>query len=178
MNNGHGTVFWLTGLSGSGKTTLGAELTEHLRKHNHPVIFLDGDNLREVAGDIFGHDREQRLKASLLYSRLCHMIASQNIHVVCATISLFHETQNWNQKNITNYIEIFMDIPLPELIKRDSKKIYSRAEEGILKNVVGVDIQAEYPQDPSIIVKHQESVSDAVEKIFSLFKRTINHAYS
>ena len=171
MNNQQGTVFWLTGLSGSGKTTIGTALTEHLRSQGYTIILLDGDHLREITGNIFGHHREQRLQASLLYGRLCHMIAAQNINVVCATISLFHETQQWNRKNIPHYLEIFVDVPIAELIKRDSKKIYSRAKEGTLEHVVGIDIAPEYPKNPDLIIKNDAhtNVQTAVNKIIKLF---------
>ena len=176
MNNRQGVVFWLTGLSGSGKTTIGTELTHRLRAQEQPVIFLDGDHLREVTGNTFGHDQEQRLQASLMYSRLCNMIAAQNIHVVCATISMFHQTQQWNRQNISNYLEIFVDVPLSELIKRDPKKIYSRAQTGELKNVVGMDIAAEFPQNPDLIIKNHNTVSihQAVDAILKLFNTSLS----
>lgn len=171
-----GVVFWLTGLSGSGKTTIGTELALRLRAQEYPVIFLDGDILREMSANTFGHDRDQRLQASLMYARLCNMIAAQNVHVVCATISLFHQTQLWNRKNIPNYLEIFVDVPLSELVKRDPKKIYSRAQAGELKNVVGIDIVPEYPQKPDLIIKNHGDVpvKQAVDDIIKLFNSTLS----
>jgi adenylylsulfate kinase-like enzyme len=171
MSNQTGTVFWLTGLSGSGKTTIATELTQSLRNLGHPVILLDGDNLREIIGNTENHERHDRLKSSLLYARFCHLLAKQNIHVVCATISLFHETQNWNRNNISHYLEIFIDTPLSEVIKRDSKKIYSRAHAGELSNVVGVDILPEYPKQPDLVIKNTDNskINVTVEKILTLF---------
>ena len=171
MDENQGTVFWLTGLSGSGKTTLGKELARILKEQGYPVVFLDGDHLREVTGNLFGHDREQRLQASLLYGRLCHFLSSQSINVVCATISLFHETQNWNRKHIPNYVEIFIDVPFSEIIQRDPKKIYSRAQQGDLKNIVGIDIAPEFPQRPELVIKnHNISVQEAVAEIMDFIK--------
>ncbi|OGT35026.1 MAG: hypothetical protein A3F11_07415 [Gammaproteobacteria bacterium RIFCSPHIGHO2_12_FULL_37_14] len=168
-----GTVFWLTGLSGSGKTTIGEALAKTLRLSGHTVVFLDGDHLREVSGQLFGHERDQRLQASLLYSRLCKMLANQNIHVVCATISLFHETQEWNRKNIERYIEVFIDVPLTELLRRDSKKIYQQAKNGYLKNVVGIDISADYPQQPDLTIKNYGDIDpeQAVSFIINYLKK-------
>lgn len=167
-----GTVFWLTGLSGSGKTTIGRELTNTLKKHGYPVIFLDGDELREMTGNVFGYTREQRLQASLMYARLCNMLAAQSFHVVCATISLFHQTQCWNRENNQNYIEIFVDVVLSELIKNDPKKNYSRALKGELSNIVGMDIIPEFPEHPDIIISNQTiSVAYAVNEIFQYFKQ-------
>ena len=161
------TLFWLTGLSGSGKTTLGLLLTEELRAQGHSVIFLDGDVLRELYNNCFGHERDERLVASLQYARLCKFLLAQGVHVVCSTISLFHKTQIWNRENISRYIEIFLDVSLPELIERDNKGIYSRGLKGELKNIVGVDIQPEFPMHPDLIIRNAQgsSVIDHVRLI-------------
>ena len=43
-------VIWITGLSGAGKTTLAKEIVNQLRKTKKNIIFLDGDELREIFG--------------------------------------------------------------------------------------------------------------------------------
>lgn len=167
-----GTLFWLTGLSGSGKSTIGSALADALRTQNEVVILLDGDQLREVTGGIYGHEPSERLKASLLYSRLCRMLTMQGINVICATISLFQETQDWNRKHIMNYKEIFIEVPITELEQRDPKKIYQKARAGLIKNVVGIDITPFYPNNPDLIIQNygQMTVSDAVKAILTLYK--------
>ena len=175
-----GTVFWLTGLSGSGKSTIGHLLTNRLRLLGHTMVLLDGDALREVSGQIFGHERDQRIEASLLYSRFCKLLADQNIHVVCATISLFHETQEWNRGHMNHYIEVFIDVPLVELTQRDSKNIYSQANAGHLKNVVGIDISPDYPKKPDLIIQNYGNIKpeDAVALIINYFKKDEVHGDS
>ncbi len=173
MLNQSGTVFWLTGLSGSGKSIIGLALTKALRERDFSVLFLDGDDLREAVG-IVKHDSDERLKAGFLYARLCKMIAAQGIHVVCATISLFHEIQTWNRNNIPNYLEIFIDVPLDELVKRDTKKIYEKERSGSIKNVVGIDITPDFPKKPDVIIHNYGAVKieEAVALIVKKFKET------
>lgn len=171
--NSRSIVFWITGLSGAGKTTLGALLTEKLRDRGYAVIFLDGDILREIDGNRFGRDQQGRLEASLHYARLCKMLVEQNVHVVCATISLFHKTQQWNRKNIQNYIEILLDVPMDELIRRDCKKIYSRALTGQLQHVVGVDIQPELPEKPDIIINNEITIENSVNLILEHYEQKV-----
>ena len=162
----NGTLYWLTGLSGSGKTTIGRALSEELRK-SQKVIFLDGDTLREVFYDMYGHSKEERLDASMHYARLCKMLVEQGVDVVCATISMFHKTREWNQKNIAHYIEVYIRVPMDELEKRDSKQIYSRSKKRELINVVGVDIEAEEPINPNVIIDNYGDIKieKAVESI-------------
>lgn len=175
MQANEGTVFWITGLSGSGKTTIGHVVADALRKTSQAVVFLDGDQLREITGNLYGREQSERLQASLYYARLCKVLAGQGINVVCATISLFHETQNWNRKNIANYIEVFLDVPLTELMQRDIKNIYANALNGKLKNVVGIDISPEFPERPDIIIKNVNEIispARAAENILHFYAQT------
>src|SRR5580698_2375933 len=95
-----GRVYWITGLSGAGKTTVGQELWQRLRAAGRSAIFLDGDALREVIAEDLGHNTGSRRKSAMRNARLCKMLSSQGQDVVCPTISMFHEVQQWNRENI------------------------------------------------------------------------------
>ena len=131
--------FWITGLAAAGKTTLSEMLTTYLRSRGKNVILLDGDELREVLTKQVTN-QENRLKTALIYSRFCSLIVKQQINVVIGVIGLFNEVHQWNRQNIPGYIEIFIDVPMEELRRRDPKKIYERAFDGEIKNVYGLII--------------------------------------
>lgn len=141
--------FWITGLSAAGKSTISNILTNYLRSRGESVILLDGDELQEVLL-INSFKQEDRLETALKYSRICSLIVKQQINVVIAVIGLFNEVHQWNRKNIPGYVEVFIDVPMKELRKRDPKKIYKRAFDGKLKNVYGVDIDVDFPKDPDV----------------------------
>ncbi|HTV50128.1 MAG TPA: adenylyl-sulfate kinase [Steroidobacteraceae bacterium] len=162
-------MFWITGLSGAGKTTIGRELWRRLREAGHSVVFLDGDELRGALAEDLGHDRKHRLRSAMRNARLCRLLARQGSYVVCATISLFHEVQRWNRENIANYTEIYLRVPLEELQRRDLKGIYAASRRGELQHVVGVDIAAEMPTAPDVVVDNygNSDSAAAVERIWS-----------
>ncbi len=144
--------YWITGLSGAGKTTL----ADKVKAKIGAAVVLDGDVIRELLNTNFGHDRESRLQLAYTYSRFAKYLVESGVNVICSTISMFHEVQEWNRNNIPNYVEIFLDVDMTELERRDSKKIYSRARSGELKDVVGVDIKAEFPKKPDFRIKNNE----------------------
>jgi adenylylsulfate kinase-like enzyme len=167
-------VFWITGLSGAGKTTLGRELWSRLRAAGRPVTFLDGDALRcAIAGDL-GHSAGDRRQSAMRNARLCRLLAEQGADVVCATISLFHEVQRWNRKNIPGYREIYLRVPMDELRRRDTKGIYAGngagAQRGDARDVVGLDVPAEAPEAPDLVLENygELDVATAVDRILAV----------
>lgn len=155
-------VVWITGLSGSGKSTLANNLTKFLKSKSYPVLMLDGDELRSVFGDNKNFDYDSRLALSRKYSKLCKIISEQNFLVVIATISMFSEIHRWNRKNIKNYLEVYLKVPLSELKKRDSKKIYSKFYSGKLKNVAGLDLPVEEPKNSDLFFNFDDKTQNSV----------------
>ena len=120
------------------------------------AVLLDGDELRELHQNLGGgYDRDSRLRTAKFNSSLCKLLADQNLYVVCPTISLFHEIQEWNRGNIARYSEIFIEANIEDLKKLDIKKIYSNYDEGRINNVVGCDLTAEYPKRPDLVIKYK-----------------------
>ena len=148
MDTASGKVFWITGLSGVGKSTLARIIYEALCNAGRNPIILDGDDIRKLLLTEPLFDRESRLVTARFNARLCHFLSKRGLDVVCATISLFHEVQEWNRNNMDGYTEIFLDSPLSVLKNRDKKKIYDLGPDSQIKNVVGVDIEAEWPKCP------------------------------
>jgi glutamine kinase len=163
-----GRVLWITGLSGAGKTTLGKELWRRLQAAGHTAVFLDGDALREVIAEDLGHNSESRRRSAMRNARLCRLLASQGIDVVCPTISLFHDVQRWNREQIVGYREIFLRVPMDELTRRDSKGIYAAAGRGEISDVVGLDLPAELPLAPDLVLDNfgDLEINAAVDRIW------------
>lgn len=163
-----GIVYFFTGLSGAGKTTIGGLFYQRLKGKKPNAILLDGDSIRRmVAGEIpmpfsdelrqacqgvvlQAHDYtyEGRLKGAWVLFRLCKELAEQGHDVVCCSICMYHAVRQWNRENIPNYREIYIKVSRETLYKRDQKGLYSSGT----PNVVGVDIPAEEPEYPDVIV--------------------------
>ena len=166
----NGTLFWITGLSGSGKSTIGRALYEELKRNKPNVVYLDGDTLRDIFGSQLGHSIEDRKKLAFGYSNLCKMLTNQGIDVICATMSLFREVHEYNRATILSYFEVFVDCDMQELVRRDQKGIYSKALNGELNDVIGVNLPYDRPEKCDLIIDNTNmgNIRLKINKILNL----------
>ena len=151
-----GICYWITGLSGSGKSTLSSSLAENIRKQHKNLVLLDGDKLRLIFNSQ-SFNNADRLNLSYQYAQATKMLLDQGINVIISVMALFHEVHLWNRKNISNYVEVFLDVPLHELERRDPKGLYQKYKKGQIKNMVGLDIKAEFPKNPDFHFKWEKT---------------------
>ena len=122
-------ILLLNGPLGAGKTTLSKNLGNSLKKIGIPCILLDGDTIRSIFSedkDNRDYTNESRKRMAMKYSRLSLLLASQGYCVITSVIGMFKEIYSWNKKYLPGYYEIFLDIPISELKKRDPKGIYRK----------------------------------------------------
>lgn len=160
-----GTLYWLTGLSGAGKTTIGNRLYYTMKPQRKNTIILDGDILKKIAGKDLGYGREERLERAYRYSALCKLLTDQGINVIICTIAMFDEVREWNRSNIENYVEVFLDVEMEVLKRRNRKGLYSKKN----GKIAGIDVEIEYPKNPDIVIKNNGSqpLEESVRKILN-----------
>jgi adenylylsulfate kinase len=106
-------------------------------------------------------------------------LASQNINVVISTVALFREIHVWNREHFRYFLEVFLDVPLDELRRRDPKSIYKRFDEGEITNVAGLDLKVDFPASPHLHIRHQDGLTShqIVETILDqLSEANFNHS--
>ena len=169
-----GIVYWICGLAGSGKTSIAEKFNKVLEEKGINPVLIDGDNIREIFDLPKDYSYEGRKKCHRIYSKISKMLSEQGLTVIVSVISLCDETLNFNRKNIKNYIEVFLDVPMEELIRRDKKKLYSKALNGEIKDVVGIDIKAEFPKNPDIKIMNYGNIdiNDSVKKLEEHYEST------
>ena len=110
--------------------------------------------MREAFGANGQYEEAQRYQVSMKYARLCHLLTTQGIDVICATVSMFDDVRAWNRKHISNYTEIYLEVPFPVLQKRNKHGLYGGQSGHQIKNVVGCDIDAQFPANPDIVLRN------------------------
>lgn len=147
-----GVCIWFTGLSGSGKSTTAEILTVLLQEHGRQVTILDGDVVRTHLSRGLGFSKEDR---DLNIRRIGFVAAEIVRHggtVLCAAVSPYRTTRNdvRNMVGSDQFIEIFVDTPIEECERRDTKGMYAQARRGEIKGFTGIDDPYEPPQHPEL----------------------------
>ncbi|WP_139470629.1 adenylyl-sulfate kinase [Campylobacter armoricus] len=165
------SVIWLTGLAGSGKSTIGKALYEKIKQKYKNIIYLDGDELRDLLG-YYGYDKQSRIDMALKRSQFAKFLNDQDMIVVVTTISMFNEVYEYNRQNLKNYFEIYIKCSMEELIKRDQKGLYTKALNDKIKEVVGIDIKFDEPKAHFVLDNTlQNDLDDKVDIIFNLITK-------
>jgi sulfate adenylyltransferase len=169
-----GFCVWFTGLSAAGKSTTAEILTVLLQEHGRQVTVLDGDVVRTHLSRGLGFTREDR---DLNIRRIGFVAAEVVRHhgaVVCAAVSPYRATRNEirNMIGADNFIEVFVDTPLEECERRDSKGMYRKARRREIQNFTGIDDPYEAPFKPELTLDTlSHSAEDNARKIVELLRR-------
>ena len=118
-------LLWITGLSGSGKTLLAKKIKNKVEKNYGPTIELSGDDLRNFFS-LNKYNENSRRRYAKKYGEFCKFLTSKGFNVIFSTVSLFHDVQKWNRKNIKNYIEIYIKTDINKIIKKKNKPFYKK----------------------------------------------------
>lgn len=157
-----GFCIWFTGLSGSGKSTTAEVLTTQLLERGRNLTVLDGDVVRTHLSKGLGFSKEERDTNILRIGFVAGEISRHGGTVICAAISPYRKTRNECRKmvNDDNFIEVFVDTPLEECEKRDTKGLYASARRGEIKGFTGIDDPYEAPENPELVLDTIETSPD------------------
>jgi len=166
-------VIWILGLSGSGKSFLSEKLKQELNNDYGEFVILDGDVIRNVFDNDLGFSiKDRNINASRI-SKLTHFLSQNKINVIVPVLSLFPDWLAWNRKNIKEYYEIFIDVPISILKERNNKNIYFKnGREN--KSVVGVDIEFKEPKNSDLKIVNsfdENSLNNNLKLITELIKK-------
>ncbi len=166
INQNKGILFFITGISGSGKSTLGKLIFNDIKKKYGPTILIHGDDFRKIY-KFNKYTKIDRFNFGCQNTLIVKILLNQKINVIYTAVSMSHKSRDFKKKNIENYIEIFLKAPINKIIKLKKKKIYHNN----IKNIVGIDINPEYPRKPDIIIKN--NLTKPMQNIARVLKKKI-----
>jgi adenylylsulfate kinase len=162
-------AIWLTGYSGSGKSTIALGLEIRMAGKGYFTRVLDGDIIRAGLNNDLGYSTEERLENIRRIAEVNKLFIQAGIITINAFISPTHEIRALAKKIIGEpyFIEVFVDAPLEECIRRDPKGLYKKAMEGKIKDFTGLDAPYDIPLHPDLVIHNgQLTEEEAVDFAF------------
>jgi len=172
-----GATLWMTGCSGAGKTTIATALEDKLVKHYGKHVYrLDGDNLRTGINRDLGFSKADRAESVRRTGELATLFTDSGVITLVGLISPYQADRDAVRKRHEEqglpFYEVFLDVPIEELEKRDPKGQYANVAAGKLKHFTCIDDPYEAPPNPEIVVKtHEQEIEDSVNQLFRRLER-------
>jgi sulfate adenylyltransferase len=161
--NRKGLCIYIVGLSASGKSTLALYLKQIIQeKYTQAITILDGDIVRKNLSKGLGFSKEDRSTNVRRIGYVAYEIVKHGGIVLCANIAPYEADRAFNRSLISSvgqYVEVFMDTPLEVCEKRDPKKLYEAARNGVIKNFTGISDPFEEPLSPEFTFSAEKDAS-------------------
>jgi bifunctional enzyme CysN/CysC len=145
-------IVWLTGLSGAGKSTIANLVEQRLHAAGHHTMLLDGDNVRHGLNRDLGFTEADRVENIRRVGEVAKLMTEAGVIVLCSFISPYRAERDMVRRLVPDgdFIEVFVDTPIEECMRRDPKGLYAKARAGSIKNFTGIDAPYEPPETPEI----------------------------
>lgn len=100
-------------------------------------------------------------------------LSSRGVVAIAAAISPYRDVRGEVRRDHEGtFVEIFVDCPLAELIRRDPKGLYAKALKGEIQAFTGVSDPYEPPLSPEIVVHtDRESIEESLATILGWLGR-------
>ncbi|MDB5525846.1 MAG: adenylyltransferase [Rhizobium sp.] len=146
------TVLWFTGYSGSGKSTIANNLEKLLAAQGKHTFMLDGDNVRHGLNRDLGFTDDDRVENIRRVSEVAKLMTDAGLIVIVSFISPFRSERQMARDLFPHgeFVEVFIDTPLEECIKRDPKGLYKKAQAGEIENFTGISSPYEAPENAEV----------------------------
>jgi bifunctional enzyme CysN/CysC len=157
-------IVWFTGLPGAGKSTVANIVEQRLHARGHHTMLLDGDNVRHGLNRDLGFTETDRVENIRRAGEVAKLMTESGLIVLCSFISPYRAERDTIRAlmKVGEFIEVFVDTPIEECIRRDPKGLYAKAKAGAIKNLTGLDAPYEAPQFPEL---HLRSVDEHPEQL-------------
>ncbi len=157
-------TIWFTGLSGAGKSTLANALEKRLAERNRHTMLLDGDNIRMGLNSNLGFSGADRTENIRRVAEVAKLMNDAGLIVLTAFISPFLADRRRAREIIgENFIEVYVNTPLDECIRRDTKGLYASASSGEIPEFTGFGSPYEVPEHPDITVDTAKDIDSCVD---------------
>jgi bifunctional enzyme CysN/CysC len=155
-------IVWFTGLSGAGKSTIANAVEQRLHAMGHHTMMLDGDNVRHGLNRDLGFTEADRVENIRRSGEVAKLLTEAGLIVLCSFISPYR-AERIGVRNLVGegeFIEVYVDTPIEECMRRDVKGLYAKAKAGTIRNFTGFDAPYEAPVTPEVHLRTLDETPD------------------
>jgi adenylyl-sulfate kinase len=167
-----GATVWFTGLPCAGKTTIASAVEARLIDAGRCAYRLDGDNLRHGMCSDLGFSRNDREANIDRVGQMARLFADAGTVALVALVSPYassrRKVRELHERDGLAFLEVYVNTPVEECARRDSKGLYALAQLGQLSELTGVDAPYEPPCSPEIELTPVLDVDTAADAVLSV----------
>jgi adenylyl-sulfate kinase len=155
-------TLWMTGLSAAGKSTIANLLEQRLYARAFHTFVLDGDNVRHGLNRDLGFSDADRSENVRRIAEVARLMLDAGLLTIVSFISPFREDREMARRLIgeSEFIEVFVEAPVSECVRRDPKGLYAKALNGEIKNFTGINSPYEPPENPVIHLRTADQTAE------------------
>jgi adenylyl-sulfate kinase len=166
-----GATVWFTGLPGAGKTTIATAVEARLIDAGRSAYRLDGDNLRHGLCSDLGFSKSDRETNVGRVGEIARLFADAGTVALVALVSPYtdcrEKVRTQHEREGLRFLEVFVNTPAEECVRRDPKGLYARANSGSLSQMTGVDAPYEAPRAPEVELTPEMDVDTATAAVLA-----------
>ena len=164
---------WITGLVGSGKSAVTYELEKSLYEEGYSVVVLDSAVVRSGLSRDLGFSAADQAENLRRVSECAAMLNESGLIVIASFVSPGEDTRRQVAERIgpDRFVEVFVDASMAWCRAHDTTGCYEQSDQGLLRNLAGVDYPYEKPRNPAVAVSSEtDPVDRSVTRIVELMK--------
>lgn len=165
-----GTVVWVSGLPSAGKSTFAEHALASFKAQAVGACLLDGDAVRACLVPKLGFLPEDRAHFYETLANLSALLARQGLVVLVAATAHARAFRERARAVAPAFVEVWVDTPLEECARRDTKGLYAAARSGAAHDVPGANETYEPPLAPDVVA-HGGFDGAAIARLVTLLAR-------
>ncbi len=166
--HGHeGLVVWMTGLPGCGKERVAKRLERVLFDQGRETYHISASNIRLSLSSDLDFSQNARQEHIRRLAETANLMYNAGLITIVSVVSPFRDDRFYARSIIgsENFLEVFVDAPLEVCKESNPQGIYSKAEEGSLKRVPGVNFDYEESEGEAKTLSVESSDFDVDQKV-------------
>ncbi|MBE0649272.1 MAG: sulfate adenylyltransferase subunit CysN [Bacteroidales bacterium] len=170
-----GATIWITGLHGSGKNELAFLLEKHLIESGAKIVLLDGKSMRSGLSRELDHSLPDRAENLRRVAHIVKVLNDQGILCICSFTSPDKNLRQQVSEIIgpERFHTIYMDADLNYCREHVDDDLYERFDANEAKNIPGLDISYDIPENPILKLKPQHNAENVEKVLQYLLKKKI-----